>query len=437
MRSTLRLVTRFVFTVHSLSACHFVVAEPVDKKLADNYYTSEAVSMMKLYGSVMILERMANAVGKGDPSFVPSEQNDELIDACQRLAKELGIETDVDWHLLRHYLGTRQSCTGCGYLNDVVQIQAQAVGMLSLVSQIKYVLNNTVFPSTCLSKCTYLLGATDHGDGQPYIGTDGYSTSTDGAGLYCLREYVPYTGTTAPALTIDTANTSVDFLDNTIKGTTTDQSLVSIQESNVVIKNGAAIGGGSSTNCLEILGTHSNITVQDMVLSGSPNGFGLYSDDVSNLVVQNVIADTNAAYGFGLTDVENGILENCIARENAVGGFSVDPIISPVVGLVIENCTALSNVAGPGFQFDETSQQINALVKGNIAIGNNTYGYEIVTGTPPDDGSVQLLNNFARGNTSGGYFNEADGSVTPPSPGLDYTPEDLSASRPFGVNISV
>ena len=66
----------------------------------------------------------------------------------------------------------------------------------------------------------------------------------------------------------------------------------------------------------------------------------------------------------------------------------------------------------------------HALLKSNISIANNGWGYEAFADT---DGSVQFANNFARGNIFGNY------SIFIGVP--DYTPANLSGNEPFGRNI--
>jgi len=443
-----RLVRLYLPIIFLILPC-FLSADQADKKLADNYYTPEVASSLQLYGKMMMLERAANAMAKGCGAEA-SAQNDALIDECEQLAKELKLETDVDWHLLRHYLGTRHTCTGCGYLNNIVQIQAQAVAMVALIGQINTALAGPF--ADCVSKCTELVYAIDQGGGEPFIGTVGLDIDgiTWPAGVYCLAEYVSYNnGTGTPAVTISSGapNTTFDFLDNTINGAgSTNGLLVWVTADDVVIKNGSIIGGGSDTGCLLLGLSLSNITVQDMVISGSAAGYGLLSIRNNNVVVKNVIADENLTFGIKLLgQSDNVVVQNCIARENGQEGFFVDNTGELINGLVMEDNIAINNTE-PGYRFTESVNPMNALVKSNIAIANatsaptNDGGYFISTGTPPDTGSIQLVNNIARDNGTSpvttNYVNYSNGTGGTP----DYTPADwigsTISSEPYGRNIS-
>ena len=412
-------------------AALFCTAQPTaDTPTIDRFYSDTPTYQFKLVPDQLTL--LANLLIMQTTLLDATEQNKrnielpleddvitESIELCSRLSHH---NPELEWSQLATLLaGSRAWCVGCNFLNDLNNIKYWIAQMQSLLAG----------QQECLELCTKLIGATDHGDGQPFIGTTGLTIdSTMPGGHYCLREYVltpspGFVGTDAITVTRD--DVLIDLQGNTINGNGLDiggilfsnASYGTVQNGTITNFNTDATPPYTGYGVRFTSGSgvaYQGATARDLVLTDC-GFYGLYMDsgDTTNKtpvspVVQRVAADRNL-WGILINNCFSTILlRDCRARRNDIGfDLGFDNTDQPSVA----NCSATGN------SFSGFSMVTTARISNCIALANTTIGFVL-------NPAVRATTNFARSNGTN-YSGLA----------ADFTAQNMAglASHPFGANI--
>jgi len=354
----------------------------------------------------------------------------ELTRECQQLCRDLGIEDEglLNWDSLQDtVVGTRAVCTGCNLSQTLVNLQTQVNTINSLLDDIEAQLASVACSS---GTCTF-------------ISTREFPKIVDTAGSYCLRNSTAASGfnSASPAITITADDVTINlnchsiFLAGSGAGIKVESNRATI-ENGRIIRNSGAHGHGihiQSTGASTILYDQS---IMDVILTGngsSGSGCGLYLEDVSRVIIDEVTADKNSLHGIqleGTSTTDSGagvVIQNSRARSNIGSGFHLTLNSSSFTdGVVVQNCIAMSNgttatSGNDGFYLSyhaSTTTYDDVLFKSNIALANASYGYNMLPdGTPPGTprDTVQLVNNFARGNSGTADQSTATESFSDPN----------------------
>jgi len=382
----------------------------------------------------------------------------ELTRECQQLCRDLGIEDEglLNWESLQDtVVGTRAVCTGCNLSQSLVNLQNQVNTINSLLDDIEAQLADVVCSS---GTCTL-------------ISTSEFPKTLDTAGSYCLRNSTSASGfnSASPAFNITADDVTINLNGHTIFLAGNGEG-IKVTGDRVNIKNGRIVRNSGTGHNIHLDGTSGVLydqSVQDVILTGdgvTTSSVGLYMEDVSRVVIDEVTADKNyhgiQLVGTSTTDSGAGIVfQNSRARSNTGSGFHLTLNSSAFQdGVVVQNCIAMSNGSAAtsgndgfylSYNANTTPNYDDVLFKSNIALANASYGYNMLPdgippGTPRD--TVQLVNNFARGNSgtanqsasADSYSDNNYNNITNGNGGItDYRPTSTLTGAAYWVNITL
>jgi len=357
----------------------------------------------------------------------------ELTRECQKLCRDLGVDETLflNWESAQDTIGgTRAVCTGCNISQSLINLQAQVNSINSLLDQIEATLASVA----CTTGTCTLIPVSD------------FPKTISTGGSYCLKESTSTSGYvgdgSTPAIKITAEDVTLDLNGHTIfMGS--DDVCVKVEEDRVTVKNGRIVrNSGQDGHAIHVQSTGASTVLydllfKDLILTGnseSGSGCGIYMEDVSRIVVDEITADLNADHGIeieGTTNTDSGagvVIQNSRMRANLGSGVTVTLATSGDDGDVIQNCIALSN-GTYGFRIVNSTTPANqdVLLKSNIALANTNYGYSATN----DDTHVQFVNNFGRGNGGAG------GDPNYENVNAIYTPTGNLNAAPYWANISL
>ena len=160
---------------------------------------------------------------------------------------------------------------------------------------------------------------------------------------------------------------------------------------------------------------------------GTPPGC---DDDLSNVVVQNVVASQNGVHGIkldGRADAKIEIVDS-VASYNGASGLAGNGGQS-LAGLRVARCTAYAN-AESGFTFNAGGETAGTVISDSIAVQNGGGGFDVNAGKRTT--KTKLANIAARGNGGSGVGVTAGSEVA----GVAIANALVTANTGTGIDVS-
>jgi len=408
----------FVFAVfHPAVNC----VSPAAKGIPELPYSERVGEQLMLLSNAMQLENLLKKLARENRVECDAEVA-MLIDDSQRMVQRLGMDDGIDWDAMRELLVGMRQASQSGYANMITTLQSRMRQLFNLT-------NSMLGLSVTCAQCM-LIEETDITSG-PGIEIDGGTTWP--AGSYCLKEFVDYTtNTTNPAIKVTTDNVTINFRDNTIKlSGNSGKTGVQIQADNVTIQGGSIIGSTACSDLIHVDGGSSRrngITIEDMILSSSADGRGIYVDTAKDVQVCRVNVTLNSLQGIYLESVEGALVKDCIGLHN--GGstpgnaqfYFLGTSGAPTTGVARRNL-AISEGASAVTVTSAGGDYVHMLFAENAAVQDvNTPSFRNASAS---NTGAQFVNNLAfAGTTASGYLDVA----------AQYT-QAVMGAQPFGTNI--